>query len=151
MGVDLKEDDSLLSPIKKSSSKRRKNRALKSSDEEDIENETLTANKNKSPSEKRKSLNGAQDENQKTSTKHPGSPNSTLKVKIKKRKSEEIKKESPVKKVKKEEKSDTSSPEIKKESVESSKSEIKKNTAAKNFFSLSKASNKESEKDQAKD
>ena len=96
-------------------------------------------------------VNGTQDENQKTSTKRPGSPNSTLKVKIKKRKSEEIKKESPVKKVKTEEKSDTSTPEIKKENVESSKSETKKNTAAKNFFSLSKASNKENEKDQAKD
>ena len=72
-------------------------------------------------------------------------------MKIKKRKSEEIKKEIPVKKVKTEEKSDTSSPEIKKENVESSKSEIKKNTAAKNFFSLSKASNKENEKDQSKD
>merc|ERR1712223_1591232 len=91
------------------------------------------------------------DENQKTSTKRPGSPNSTLKVKIKKRKSEEIKKETPVKKVKTEEKSDTSSPEIKKENVEYLKSETKKNTAAKNFFSLSKASNKENEKDQAKD
>ena len=51
----MKEDDSLLSPIKKSSSKRRKSRALESSDEEDIENETLPANKNKSPTEKRKS------------------------------------------------------------------------------------------------
>ena len=53
--VDMKEDDSLLSPIKKLSSKRRKSRALESSDEEDIENETLPANKNKSPTEKKKS------------------------------------------------------------------------------------------------
>jgi len=40
-----KEDDSMLSPIKQSSSKGRKNRILASSDEEDIENETLAANK----------------------------------------------------------------------------------------------------------
>ena len=45
---DHKDDDSLLSPIKKSSSKGRKKRMLESSDEEDVENETLNANK-KSP------------------------------------------------------------------------------------------------------
>ena len=50
-----KDDDSLLSPIKKSSSKGRKKRMLESSDEEDVENETLNANKKSpTPTEKKK-------------------------------------------------------------------------------------------------
>ena len=45
-----------MSPIKKSSSKGRKKRMLSSSDEEDVENETLPANKKSpTPTERRKS------------------------------------------------------------------------------------------------